>query len=111
MVTFVYDPIEKMAEAALNVFPDLKAEIQFNPEIKSPGITTFPKNGSVPLIEINAELTLSEVVEQMAKELAFVAVGSVDENNPEWHKAHNEILQEFERIVISIVNNYQINKK
>lgn len=111
MITFVYNPIDKMVEAAQNLYPSLKAEIQFNPEINVQGITTFPKDGSTPLIDINSEISFGEAIEALAHELARVATRTMSNDDPKWQEASEKILKEFERIVTIRLKQYTANKQ
>lgn len=65
MIYFVFEPIQMAIKAAQNVFPDLKAEIQFNLELGIAGVTIFPSDGSTSLININAGLPFCVAVEQI----------------------------------------------
>ena len=106
MIYFVFEPIQTAIKAAQNVFPDLKAEIQFNPELGIAGVTTFPSDGSTPLIDINAGLPFYAAVEQIMHELAHVAVRTDEEHIDAWHRAHDAIKVEYQKLMNQEIDSY-----
>lgn len=109
MITFVYNPIDVMVKAVENLYPDINVSIQFNPELKSPGATSFSKqNGKdVALIDINAEIPFDAAIEALAGELAHAATKTLDKKDPKWNKALQSILAEFSKLVDEHIANYK----
>lgn len=110
MITFVYNPIDMMVKAATNLYPTLSADVQFNPAIKAPGVTTFQKEGEPALIDINAELPFEAAIEALAHELAHVASKTTSKLDPEWKEASERIINEFARLVDNRIERYQRSK-
>lgn len=111
MISFVYNPIDAMVKAATNLYPTINADIQFNPAIKAPGVTTFQREREPALIDINAELPFDSAIESLAYELAHVATKTTSKNDPEWKEASERILNEFARIVDKRIEKYQKKTK
>ncbi|MCY7865997.1 hypothetical protein P8918_12770 [Bacillus spizizenii] len=110
MITFVYNPIDMMVQAAKNKYPRMEAEIQFNPELKTAGLTTFPEDGSSPLIDINANIPFETAIETLGLELARAATKTQGNDNPAWLDASANIFEEFDRIVGEQLTKYEQNK-
>lgn len=111
MITFIYNPIDVMIKAAQNLYPYINADIQFNPSIKSPGVTTFQKGNAPALIDINAEIPFDSAIEALANELAHVATRTTNKKDPKWKEASEKILKEFSRLVDVRIKKYQQAKK
>ena len=64
------------------------------------GCTTFPDDGTLPLIEVAGHIQAEAVPEILAHELAhIVTVG--DEHGPEWKKAFEAIYSKYNELAIA----------
>lgn len=64
------------------------------------GCTTFPDDGTLPLIEVAGHIPAEAVPEILAHELAhIVTVG--DEHGPEWKKAFEAIYSKYNELAIA----------
>ena len=64
------------------------------------GCTTFPDDGTLPLIEVAGHFPAEAVPEILAHELAhIVTVG--DEHGPEWKKAFEAIYSKYNELAIA----------
>jgi hypothetical protein len=106
MITFVYDPIKAAIKAAQNVFPKIKAEVQFNPELGMPGCTIINK-GSVSTIDIDSNIAFSAAIEQLIHEFAHVVTGTEEDHPKEWKEAQRKIYNEYSAIVEKELSNYE----
>ena len=109
-VTFVYNPIDVMVKAAQNLYPYINADVQFNPTIKSPGVTTFQKGDKPALVDINAEIPFDSAIEALGDALAHVATRTTSKKDPKWKEASEKILEEFSRLVDIRIEKYQQEK-
>lgn len=96
------DPNELVIRAVENLWPNIKAIIQYNPELRGPrhkecGCTTFPDDGSTPLIDLSPNMPMNGIAETLAHELAHVVVPD-DGHGKKWAKAFEDIHQEYKKI-------------
>jgi len=109
MIQFINDPFKVVIQAFEELFPNLDAEIQFNPtmdyENKEYGRAIFPDDGSTPLIEINPKLSVENAIEIIAHELAHIAAGIDSEHNEKWETAFQQIHEKYVYIIESELNN------
>lgn len=98
----INDPLKTALEATQALWPDLKADIQWNHALrmdkKEYGCTTFPDDGSIPLIDLNPELSIVIAVEILAHELAHVATPQ-DGHGEKWEEAFSAIHEKYNEIV------------
>lgn len=59
------------------------------------GQTTFPEDGSLPVVEVSGELAVKDAVEVFAHELAHVGVGEECVHDEVWEDAFGEIYREY----------------
>lgn len=99
------DPTAIVALAFRELHPDLHYYAQLVPELKDEngetafGLTTFPNDGSTPVVCISAAAPLSAAPELLAHELAHVAAGEAAEHGPEWKAAEEAIFQKYNEIL------------
>lgn len=62
------------------------------------GVTTFPEDGSPPVVEVSGEIPIAAGVEIFAHELAHVATPEDREHGEAWKTAFDRILEEYNRI-------------
>ena len=101
---FANDPFALVWQAFKNLYPGKDCEVQWQPGIQDDGLseqgygfTEFCEDGSI-LVEVDANLRVSNAVEVLAHELAHVAVGIENENGAAWEAAFEAIFQEYGRI-------------
>lgn len=100
------NPIETVLEACRNLYKNIDVDIWFSPDMNdeegSPaGYTLFPKDGSKPIIYVNAEIPFSAVPEIIAHEIAHVVIGKrevVDEHDDKWEEVFQSIFEEYNKI-------------
>ena len=110
MITYINNPFDTVIEAVKELYPETKAEIQFNPNIKFKkflwfkfghcGETIFPDDNSIPLINISTNIPFMHMPEILGHELAHVIVGKENEHNEVWQKVFHEIQEKFTEIVM-----------
>jgi len=99
------NPFDRIIEATLALYPETKAFIQFDPRIKhrkfvfwnfgSCGYTTFPDDGSEPVINISTNIPFSAMAETLAHELAHVVAGQEAEHGEKWESIFAEIHKKY----------------
>ena len=62
------------------------------------GVTTFPEDGSPPVVEVSGEIPIAAGVEIFAHELAHVATPEDREHGEAWKAAFDRIFEEYNRI-------------
>lgn len=105
----INNPFDMVIKAAKNLYPDMKADIQFNPTLKcwklfnlhfgKCGRTTFNK-GQAPIVDISTNIPFEAMVEVLAHELAHVAVGPKEKHNSVWENAFDAIHKEYSKLVM-----------
>ena len=61
-------------------------------------MTTFPEDGSPPVVEVSGEIPIAAGVEIFAHELAHVATPEDREHGEAWKDAFDRIFEEYNRI-------------
>lgn len=103
-MAIINNPFDMIEEAFGNLYPDKKYEAYMWVDVKDDagepayGVTTFPEDGSAPMIFISADLKLSDAVEIFAHELAHVAAGASAGHGEGWDEAFENIFAEYNRI-------------
>lgn len=99
---FLNDPSSLVAQAFAEIYPSEEYEAILVDKITAEdgtemvGCTTFPDDGTLPLIEVAGHIPAGAVPEVLAHELAhIVTVG--DEHGPEWKKSLRGYLQQIQR--------------
>lgn len=101
---FKNDPFALTAQAFKNLYPNTPYEAYMDGELidrrgeKVYGLTTFPDDGSTPIIKVSGEPSIIVAIETFAHELAHVAIGPRDEHGPDWEAAFDAIFKEYIRI-------------
>lgn len=102
MLEIANDPFKVILRAVQELWSGLKTDIQWNHTLdmdkKEYGCTTFPDDGSTPLIDLNPELTVLVAVEILAHELAHVATPG-DEHGVDWEEAFSAIHEKFNDLI------------
>lgn len=62
------------------------------------GVTTFPEDGSPPVVEVSGEIPIAAGVEVLAHELAHVATPEDQTHGDAWRAAFDRIFEEYNRI-------------
>jgi Zn-dependent peptidase ImmA (M78 family) len=107
MIKFLLNPFDLVIQATNNLYPNTKCVIQFNPEMsmseKEYGVTIFPEDNSIPIIEVNANLSVSNAVEILAHEISHVVAGKEADHNDKWEQIFDAINVEVENIANKII--------
>lgn len=96
---FANDPFALVALAFKNLYPKREYAAYFVPEVEDGsggaacGVTTFPEDGSPPIVEVSGEIPIAAGVEIFAHELAHVATPEDREHGEAWKAAFNRILR------------------
>lgn len=100
---FINNPYDMVIQVFNNLYPECECEVQFDNTMGDGppwGETFFPeKEGEIPLVNINAELSIQHGVEILAHELAHVKCGVEAGHGVEWESVTNEIHKGFEKLV------------
>lgn len=103
---FLNDPSSLVAQAFAEIYPSAEYEAVLVDKITAEdgtemvGCTTFPDDGTLPLIEVAGHIPAGAVPEVLAHELAhIVTVG--DEHGPEWKKAFEAIYSKYNELAIA----------
>lgn len=103
---FLNDPSSLVAQAFAVIYPGTEYEAILVDKITTEdgtemvGCTTFPDDGTPPLIEVAGHIPAEAVPEILAHELAhIVTVG--DEHGPEWKKAFEAIYSKHNELAIA----------
>lgn len=86
----INDPVPYIFKAVNELYPDIKADIQYHPELEGAGCTTFPDDGTTPLIDISIKIPISAVPEILAHEFAHI-VNPKDGHGEKWEKTFDLI--------------------
>lgn len=100
---FINNPFDIVIKAVDELYPNTRAWIQFNPNIKPRkflwwrfgccGCTTFPEKGDiqVPIIDISTNIPFEAMLEILAHELAHVVAGVDAKHNKGWEEVFHNI--------------------
>lgn len=105
---FANDPFALVALAFKNLYPEREYAAYFVPEVEDGsggaacGVTTFPEDGSPPVVEVSGEVPITAGVEIFAHELAHVATPEDREHGEAWKAAFDRIFEEYNRIAQDI---------
>lgn len=101
---FANDLFALVALAFKNLYPEREYAAYFVPEVEDGsggaacGVTTFPEDGSPPVVEVSGEIPIAAGVEIFAHELAHVATPEDREHGEAWKAAFDRIFEEYNRI-------------
>jgi hypothetical protein len=91
MVVIGNNPFDNILKVINYLYPNLDCVLSFNPIMEECGSTTFPYDGSMPIVDINTPLSINDSLDIIAHEIAHVVAGINVEHGVEWRK-------EFEKI-------------
>lgn len=101
---FGNDPFALVAQAFKNLYPERVYLAQIAPEVADDGgnavcgATTFPDDGSPPLVEVSGEIPIAGGIEIFAHELAHVAAPEDNNHGEAWQTAFDQIFEEYNQI-------------
>ena len=105
MIKIFCDPLAQTIQAINELYPDLEALIQYDPDIdvdEYKGSTSFPEDGSTPIIDISPIIPYMAVVEILSHEIAHVVVGRLpegeDEHGEKWQAVMDKIENRYNEI-------------
>ena len=107
---FLNDPSALVAQAFEILYPDKKYEAILVDKIEATdgtemvGCTTYPDDGSLPLVEVAGHIPAGAVPEILAHELAHVAAPG-DEHGPEWKAAFERIYTKYNELAVARFGN------
>lgn len=105
---FGNDPFALVALAFKNLYPDREYTAYIAPNVTDEegnsacGATTFPEDGSPPVVEVSGEIPIAAGVEVLAHELAHVATPKDQTHGGAWRAAFDWIFEEYNRIAQEI---------
>jgi hypothetical protein len=97
---FENDPFVDVYEVFKELFPDKDAEIWWHYEMKDEdgnkvlGVTTFPDDGSLPMIEVDVDQSVNDSIQILAHELSHVATNGHG-HGQDFYDAYNAIWQKY----------------
>lgn len=100
---FSNSPFEMLNKAFKNLYPDKNYIAYIDVDMKDEngknvcGCTQFVDN-EIPIIFIDASLSIQNAIEIFAHELAHVASGEKAGHGQEWEKSFEDIFNEYNRI-------------
>lgn len=103
---FLNDPSSLVAMAFSVIYPDKEFEAVLVDKITAEdgtqmvGCTTFPDDGSLPLVEVAGHIPAEAVPEILAHELAHIATPG-DEHGPRWKEAFETIYGKYNELAIA----------
>ena len=103
---FLNDPSSLVAMAFSVIYPDKEFEAVLVDKITAEdgtqmvGCTTFPDDGSLPLVEVAGHIPAEAVPEILAHELAHIATPG-DEHGPRWKEAFERIYSKYNELAIA----------
>ena len=101
---FRNDPFALVARAFKNLYPERVYLAQIAPDVVDEagnaacGSTTFPDDGSPPIVEVSGEIPIAGGIEIFAHELAHVATPEDQDHGEAWQTAFDRIFEEYNRI-------------
>lgn len=105
MIEIKNNVFELIIRIAKELYPQVKADIWFAPlevteeGFKPYGCTSFPDDGSTPVIEIGLHTPIEAAPEIIAHEIAHVVAGKDAKHGKKWRKAFNAIHARWEEIL------------
>lgn len=96
-------PFQMIDECFKRLFPDVKYEAYFQPDLKDDegkevyGLTNFTDDGGIEIL-VGLQLSINDTVETFAHELAHAAVGPEHEHDDVWAKAFDDLFDEYNRL-------------
>lgn len=103
---FLNDPSSLVAQAFAILYPNTQYEAILVDKITADdgtemvGCTTYPDDGTAPLIEVAGHIPAEAVPEILAHELAHVAAPG-DEHGPEWKAAFERFYAKYNELAIA----------
>lgn len=97
---FENDPFVGVYECFKELFPDKDAEIWWHYDMKDEngdkvlGVTTFPDDGSLPMIEVDVDQSVNDSIQILAHELSHVAT-DCHGHGQDFYDAYNAIWQRY----------------
>jgi hypothetical protein len=99
MIKIFCDPIHQTIQAINELYPDLECIIQYDPGINPneyKGVTCFPEDGSIPVIDISPIIPYMAVVEILCHEVSHVVVGVLPKGEDDHGKKWQDVMQKIE---------------
>lgn len=101
---FANDPFALVARAFKNLYSEREYIAYIVPEVVDEegnavfGATTFPDDGSTPIVELSGDNPILRGIEIFAHELAHIATPEDQDHGEKWECAFNRIFEEYNRI-------------
>lgn len=99
MITFVFNPISIVARAADIAFPGIQAEVQFVPQMETRSHIDFYVGSEVSMVDINANLSLEDILDEMLDVFAMLGSGSDGKTGEKYEAARRKVQKELERLM------------
>lgn len=96
----LYNPLDDLICAAINLYPKLDCYIQFDDVQDAKGMTFFPSDGSRPVICIDIRNNMIQCLDVLCHELAHAVLGeNHTEHDKKWEDVQESIYNEYERLI------------
>ena len=108
---FINDMFSIFYKAFQNICPNKKVQIQWVNDIEPidgeevSGVTRFADDGAIE-IEVLTRQSVTDAVETLIHELAHVIVGPIKEHGEAFHKACDDLVKEYTRILDDEFSDY-----
>lgn len=93
------NPFEIVIDVGNIMYPNIKAIIQFNPDIKECGCTTFPDDNTTPIIDISTNIPFDAMIETLAHEIAHLVAGIEHGHDEVWEKVFADIHENYGKLL------------
>jgi len=95
----MWNPFDAVIAAALKLYPSLDCLVEWEEESDgtAPGSTTFPTDGSKPIVRVSIGIPVLDAVDVLAHELTHVIIGPDcgDAHGPEWQEIFDKIREQY----------------
>ena len=95
----INDPFNTLYEVIDELYPDLDCDVQYSEELNidgnTYGVAIFPQDGSKPLIELDPNQSVLDVLEVIAHEVAHVIAGLEADHGEKWEREFTKIHEKF----------------
>jgi hypothetical protein len=108
-IKYLNNPFDTVIQATKELYPGLRADIQFDDRLRyfkflfirigHCGETWFPEDGSTPLINVSTNIPFRGMIDVLAHELAYAAVGHGKGHGVEWRGAFEAIHKKYMEIL------------
>lgn len=103
----IFDPIKIIEDIFNRLYPEKECRIDFVTELHKKtgawGETCWPKDGGLPIVQIEVEIVFQGFVEILAHELAHVVAGYEAGHGEKWKSVFDKLHKEYNHTVNSLM--------